>query len=130
MDYEAGGIIKALDARVERVRGYQISLTGASREHLMMVAYTQLASSDNIRLRPTPVSTATKLLIEQRQAAEDVMWMATDSREATEDKSEARKLFMTASKSSAFSGHAQVRRCRACPVASDVEANQGDSKPF
>ena len=94
------------------------------------MAYTQLGTR-HIRLRPTPgLDAATKLLIEQRQVAEDVMWMATDSREATaEDKAEARKLFMTASKA-VRSAAMRKREVAELALMRDVEANQGDSKLF
>jgi hypothetical protein len=94
------------------------------------VAFTELGTK-HIRLRPTPgLDAATKLLVEQRQVAEDVMWLTTDSREATaEDKAQARKLFMTASKA-VRSAAMRKREVAELALFRDVEANQGDSKLF
>jgi hypothetical protein len=127
---EAGGIIKALDA--SRVESQRISdiLDWSFQRALDDVAYTQLGTK-HIRLRPTPgLDAATKLLVEQRQVAQDVMWLATDSREATPaDKTEARRLFMTASKA-VRSAAMRKREVAELAMFRDVEANQGDSKRF
>jgi len=127
---EAGGIIKALDA--SRVESQRISdiLDWSFQRALDDVAYTQLGTK-HICLRPTPgLDAATKLLVEQRQVAEDVMWLTIDSREATaDDKAEARKLFMTASKA-VRSAAMRKREVAELDLFRDVEANQGDSKRF
>jgi hypothetical protein len=127
---EAGGIIKALDA--SRVESQRISdiLDWSFQRALDDVAFTELGTK-RIRLRPTPgLDAATKLLIEQRQVAEDVMWLAIDSRETTaEDKTQARKLFMTASKA-VRSAAMRKREVAELALFRDVEANQGDSKLF
>ena len=127
---EAGGIIKTLDAtKVESQRISDI-LDWSFQRALDDVAYVQLGTK-HIRLHPAPgLDAATKLLVEQRQVAQDVMWLATDSREATaEDKAKARKLFSDASKA-VRSAAMRKREVAELALFRDVEANQGDSKLF
>ena len=127
---EAGGIIKSLDAsKVESQRiadildwSFQRALDGVAADHL---------GTKDIRIRPTPgLDAATKLLVQQRQVAQELMWLTLGSPDATNaDKTAARKHFMAAS-GTVKSAAMRKRELSELSLFRDVEDKQGDSKEF
>ena len=127
---EADGIIKALDAsKVESQRiadildwSFQCALDGVAADHL---------GTKDIRIRPTPgLDAATKLLVQQRQVAQDLMWLTLGSPNASPtDNAAARKHFMAAS-SAVKSAAMRKREMVELSLFRDVESKQGDSKKF
>ena len=85
----------------------------------------------HIRLRPSPgLDAATKLLVQQRQVAQDLMWVVLGSPDATEvDKATARKQFLKAS-NAVKSAAMRRREISELALFRDVEDKQGDSKKF
>ena len=127
---EAGGIIKALDAsRVESERIADI-LDWSFQSALDEVADVQLGTN-KIRLRPTPgLDATTRLLIEQRQSTQELMWLVNRDPDATDaEKTAARKHFMKASKA-VRSESMRRRELAELALFRDVEAKQRDSKKF
>jgi len=127
---EAGGIIRALDAsKVESQRiadildwSFQCALDGVAVDHL---------GTKDIRPRPTPgLDAATKLLVQQRQVAQDLMWLTQGSPDATDaDKAAARKHFMGASRA-VRSAAMRKRELSELALFRDVEVKQNKSKEF
>ena len=127
---QAGGIIKALDAsNVESSRiadildwSFQCALDKAADKHL---------GTKKIRIRPTPgLDSTTRLLVEQRQAAQELMWLVNGHPDATDaDKEQARRQFMTVSKA-VRSEAMRKRELSELALFRSVEAKQRDSKQF
>ena len=127
---EAGGIIRTLDAsKVESQRIADI-LDWSFQRALDEVSNTYLGTK-HVRARPTPgLDAATKLLVQQRQVAQDVMWLVVGNHKATDaDKASARKHFMVASKA-VKSAAMRRRELSELALFRSVEAKQGDSKEF
>jgi hypothetical protein len=127
---EAGGIIRALEAcNVESQRIADI-LDWSFQKALDEVAAAHLGTK-HIRERPTPgLDAATKLLVQQRHVAQDLMWVVLGSPDSTEtDKVTARKQFLAAS-NAVKSAAMRRRELAELALFREVEAKQGNSKLF
>jgi len=127
---EAGGIIRALEAcNVESQRIADI-LDWSFQKALDEVAAVHLGTK-HIRIRPTPgLDAATKLLVQQRQTAQDLMWVVLGNPDATTaDKVTARKQYVSAS-NAVKSAAMRRRELSELALFRDVEAKQGNSKLF
>ena len=127
---EAGGIIKTLDACEAENQRIADVLDWSFQAALDEVADTHLGTK-RIRLRPTPgLDTASKLLVQQRQVAQELMWnIIGDPSSSDQERGTARKHFMAASR--AVRSEAMRRReLSELALFRDVEKNQGNSKLF